>query len=418
MKKLFFSLLVLSFCLTVSNAEYFYLKSGEAINGKIISEKNDSVTISVAGTGVKKTIMLYDIDEISASPRAVAAVVSKTVPDADEAKTQFTSEFKQEKAEGETYIKDNESGVLVFNVQETVVEKPKPVQSEPAVQDEEEFDAALFLLGGGNDNNTNNETAVPFVVVEEIEVDVPASEEDITFFKENDSRRKEKKNKKNNKKEKTSLKEEDDYYDPALFVIEEQEDYVSGAPEMDIKKDKPVSVKPDPETFLAISFDLQGRSEFSGDVKQNGIKSSADNTEDTDYGISLSLEQYGYVSRLAAVGLGIGFQFKRCLDESPGRFGFLPIYGAFKMRFISEENYHLYAVAHLGFNFLFATSDYADKEKIGLYYAGGLGASYNRYVFQVLYSVNNSSLKFLDRDIEFDKDVMYSKVGFYIGYLF
>ena len=69
MKKLFCSLLVLSFCLSGAASEYFYLKSGEIINGKIVSEKDDSVTVSVAETGARKKIMIADIDEIAKTPK-------------------------------------------------------------------------------------------------------------------------------------------------------------------------------------------------------------------------------------------------------------------------------------------------------------------------------------------------------------
>jgi hypothetical protein len=469
MRKLFYSLLVMSVCCGVSYADFFYLKSGKVINGKIVAEADDSITVSVSGTGVKRKIMLYEIEEITKTPKAVPVAAPKTeiAASAEEAKTHFTSDLKQGTAEGETYIKDNRSGVLIFNVQETVVEKPKTQEAaKPAPSSDEEFDAALFLLGNSAANSTP-----PAPKTVSAPAPAAAVSQPVTVQKE-EKPKKEKKAKpsKETKAETPKQDEEfdaalfllsseepaedplakkekevqqtknDDYYDPAMFLLEDQSmTQTSSQPKesspskkkdqkqpalkttADNKPAKAVSAKPDSETFLAVALDLKGVNIFSGEVKESGVKSSADLTENSDYGVSLSAEQYGYLSRFAAVGAGIGFQFKRCLEDSPGRFGFLPLYAAFKMRFVSEEDYHFYAVAHLGYNFLLANSDYLGKSETdgGLYYAGGLGASYNKYVFQVLYSVNNASVNYSNSFAgnKVDKDVMYSKVGLYIGYL-
>ncbi|MCL1971708.1 MAG: hypothetical protein FWG57_01815 [Endomicrobia bacterium] len=401
MRKLFYSLLVLSVCSVFSYSEIFYLKSGKVIDGKILSETDDSVTVALAGTGIKRKIMLYEIEEVTKTPRATPSVSqarSAAAVTPEDARTQFTSGLKQENAEGDIYVKDNASGVLVFNVQETVVEKPK-ASAKPADEDGE-FDAALFLLGGSSDNSAAQK---PEASRSESQASSIASDEQP-------------------KKEIESGQSEDYSYDASMFLVDDQPVPLSKSDKKDAEEsaaaEKITSDKPESETFLAIALDLKGSHVFSGEVNNSGI----DKTEKADYGISLSAEQYGYVSRFAAIGLGIGFQFKRCLEESPGRFGFLPLYGAFKMRFISEEDYHFYAVAHLGYNFLLANSAYLDNKSDaggGLYYAGGLGASYNRYVFQVLYSVNNGSVKYSSpyAVARVDKDVKYSKVGFYVGYL-
>ena len=390
MRKLFYSLLVLFVCSVFSYSEIFYMKSGEVIDGKILSEADNSVTVAVAGTGIKRTIMLYEIEEITKIPRAAPSVSQAKTEVAvtpEDARMQFTSALKQENTEGDIYVKDNMSGVLVFNVQETVVEKPRASASSKPADEDGEFDAALFLLGGNAGNSA---------VAAKTEASLGESRQSEEYS-----------------------------YDTSTFLVDDQPVQEIQTPSKSDKKDteespsaeKILSDKPESETFLAIALDLKGSNVFSGEVNNSGI----DITEKSDYGISLSAEQYGYVSRFAAIGFGIGFQFKRCLEESPGRFGFLPLYGAFKMRFISEEDYHFYAVAHLGYNFLLANSEYLGKSDAegGLYYAGGLGASYNRYVFQILYSVNNGSVKYSNpyAGEKIDKDVKYSKVGFYIGYL-
>ena len=400
MKKLLFSAFILSVFVSMSAAEIIYLKSGKVVNGKIVSETGDSITVSVSG--VSRKIMLRDIDEIASKPRPVPPTGSVKTNSSGEAKTQFSSGLKQDDPDADTYVKDNKSGIIVYDVKETVVEKPATPKAKaapsPAVADEE-FDAAAYLLAGGESGSGSVKiaTAAP----KEVYQPEPVS---------------------------------DDEYDPALYLLEgeimtETQPYIANQENSRTKKarvEKERSYasydKPENETFLAIAFDMKGVNIFSGSVTENGIKSNADLTENADYGISVSAEQYGYVSRFAAIGLGVGFQFKRCLEESPGRFSFLPLYASFKMRFISEEMYHFYAVAHLGYNFLIANYDYVDKSSVagGLYYAGGLGASYNRYVFQVLYSVNNASMNYSNpiAGDKVDKDIMYSKLGFYVGYLF
>jgi hypothetical protein len=157
MKKLFYSLLVLSVCFSVLNAEYFYLKSGKVVNGKILSESDNSVTVSVAGSGAKRKIMLDEIDEIAKSPKPLPAVTAKSesASNAEKAKTQFSSNLKQDNSEGDTYVKDNKSGVLVYNVQETVDEKPKSSSAQSSASSDDEFDAALFLLSGGGSSKVD-----------------------------------------------------------------------------------------------------------------------------------------------------------------------------------------------------------------------------------------------------------------------
>ncbi|MCL2144844.1 MAG: hypothetical protein FWH43_05065 [Endomicrobia bacterium] len=421
MRKLFCSLLILSVCSAVSYSEFFYLKSGKVVNGKIIAESNDSVTVSVSGTGAKRKIMLYEIEEITKTPKPlpeVSQAKSDTgASDAEDAKTQFTSDFKQGNSEGDTYIKDNKSGVLVFNVQETVIEKPKAVSASQTAAEDEDFDAALFLLGK---SASNNSTAASAPVNQKKDDAFAAADEDDEFdaalllLSSEETAR----NSFENPPETKKQQKNDDYYDADKFLLDDNSYDAHDAKQESYAA---YSEKPDSETFLAFAFDLKGVNIFSGKVKESGVSMKGDKTENSDYGISLSAEQYGYVSRFAAVGLGIGFQFKRCLEESPGRFGFLPLYGAFKMRFISEDDYHFYIVAHLGYNFLLANLDYLGRSEAsgGLYYAGGLGASYNRYVLQVLYSVNNGSMKYSNSYAgdKVDRDVSYSKVGFYVGYL-
>lgn len=435
MKKLFCSLLVLSFCLSGAAAEYFYLKSGEIINGKIISEKDDSVTVSVAETGSRKKIMIADIDEIAKTPKpASSAAVKKSAEDAQEAKTQFTSEFKKEKSEGETYVKDNKSGVLIFNVQETVIEKTKksgggtPKAAGDEVPDDKNFDAPSSVSGAddkpaafsaGLDKKPAGEISSAAQNINNRSLEfLDSAETDSVLSDVND----ENKSPQEDEANKNRQSADGDDYEPSILLIEDEDaPFSADASDRKAEKSEKISDKPEEETFLAVAFDIKGVNIFSGSIKEGGVGLKGDKTENSDYGISLSAEQYGYINPFVAAGLGIGFQFKRSLKESPGRFGFLPLYAALKVRFVSEEDYHFYVVAHLGYNFLLANSQYLDKSAVkgGLYYAGGVGASYNSYVFQVLYCVNNASVNYSNSFAgdKVDRDVMHSKIGLYVGYL-
>ncbi len=432
-----------------ASAEFIYLKSGEEVNGKIISETNDSVTVKVSGKNRK--IYFKDINEISSKRKEVAQNVAPV--SAEEAKTQFTSTAKQELEDADTYVNDNQSGIIVYSVKETPItalaavpaqaisssdnsefdaaaylldggEPGKAVQGKIATtpqsvtDDDEQFDAAAYLLGGGESgkaikgaSSSKKEKAKP-VKVSKDEGDFDAAA--YLLAGENQA---------SPVSAKKAKVVDDSDYDPAQYLLDEYD--FSGKTEETKTKAKKIKTavstgKPAAETLLAIAFDLKGVNIFSGSVTNMGVQSRADLTENADYGISIAAERYGYISRYAAVGLGIGYEFSRCLEESPGRFSFIPLYAAFKMRVFTQEDYYLYAVAHLGYNFITANSDYlgiADSEG-GIYYAGGVGASYNRYVFQILYSVNNAHLFSGSSSVSrVDKDVMYSKVGFYIGYL-
>lgn len=437
MKKSAILMVLMSFFVSIASAEYIYMKSGEEVNGKIVAETHDSITVSVSGK--KRKLMLKDIDEIASKKKETApAAKAKSSDNANDVKVQFSSKSKQDMPDSQVYVADNKSGIIVYNVKET--EKPKkdkkasapaagaaPEKAEvKAKSDDKEFDVALYLLSGGESGSTSvskntaesiqkeESSAAPAYVQGESPADdgeydpvkyLLGQYGDDYYDTKEDPAEKPAKEKKAGKEKKQKAKKQ------AAASVSDDSDKVKAEKE-----------KPDNETFLAVSFDLKGVHIVTGDSKDFGVKSSADKTENSDYGISISAEQYAYLSRFAAVGLGIGYEFNRCLEDSPGRFSFLPLYAAFKMRVFSREEYHFYAVAHLGYNFVIANSSYLGRTSAegGAYYAGGVGAVYNRYVLQVLYSVNHASFSYGNSAINsrLDKDLMFSKVGFYVGYLF
>ena len=431
MKKSVILMIAMSFFVSVASAEYIYLKSGEEIIGKITAETNDSITVSVGGK--KRKLMLKNIDEISSKKKEITSASKAANSEAGDAKVQFSSKAKQDLPDSQVYVSDNKSGIIVYNVKETTVEKTKTAKSPESAaavsaqsDDDDEFDAAMYLLSGGESGSRD----VSKNTAETLEKE--DSEEPKSYVQ-------------------GQSQTDDEEYDPVKYLLGQYgDDYFDAKEE---SSDKPVKAekakkekkqkekkqkdiyasdnndkvrgekeKPDNETFIAASFDLKGVHIVTGDIKEFGVESSADKTENSDYGISIAVEQYAYLSRFAAVGLGIGYEFNRCLEASSGRFSFLTLYAAFKMRVFTREDYYFYAVAHLGYNFVIANSSYLGRASAdgGLYYAGGIGATYNKYVFQVLYSVNHAHFEYSNSSVNdsIDKDLMYSKVGFYVGYLF
>jgi hypothetical protein len=559
MGKMLLAAIIPLFAASFACAEYFYLKNGDEINGKIVSETTSSVTIAVAGSGAKKTIPINDIWEISATKKKVApkpADVYKT----SEAKTEFTSSNKPDSSSADEHIVDNKSGVVIYGVTktaETVKTSPAKTSgsqdsSSPIVStSDDDFDAAAYLLGGSDSSkkttSTQSSTASPSksstAKKASVKKDVlPANNPDdfdaAAYLLGNSAGSSsaspsstvssqpagnEKKTKgvtqdddfdaaafllagsgsssQNSKQEKVlressavvssdsgddfdaaayllgdlakspaapvkKSRASDDNFDAAAFLLEQgdkeaeeaeakakallesfreegnsryYDDESYDASKYKVKEagygsSSNYSGKPENETLIAVSFDLKGAVNF------NGSRIVADATvplpENSDYGVSIAAEHYAYVNNIFAVGLGIGYEFQRCFDENSGRYGFLPVYAVLKARLISGENYHAYAAAHIGYSHLISGDNsyvWQEESKGGFYYAGGIGASYKRFVIQLLYCVSNGSLQNSYVATEIDKDtgntvssqeyklkgdIRFSKLGFYFGYLF
>ncbi|MDR1941142.1 MAG: hypothetical protein LBQ47_02325 [Endomicrobium sp.] len=156
MRKIFVALLVSFFAVSFVYAEYFYLRNGDEINGKIVSETTSSVTIAVAGSGTKKTVAIKDIWEISATKKKVAPKAADTYG-VQESKTQFTSSNKTDFSSAETHITDNKSGVIVYGVTDT--DSASNSAAQPSSDDD--FDAAAYLLGGGSSKQEAKTSAEP-----------------------------------------------------------------------------------------------------------------------------------------------------------------------------------------------------------------------------------------------------------------
>jgi len=116
MKKIISILIIAAFCASFSYGEYIYLRSGEVLSGKIVSETNSTITVAPTAGGKNKVISFNDIADISKT-RKDDVVGSNVSSNPQDALTQFTSTEKQTLENSKERVIDNTSGVLVFNVQ-------------------------------------------------------------------------------------------------------------------------------------------------------------------------------------------------------------------------------------------------------------------------------------------------------------
>ncbi|MCL2390415.1 MAG: hypothetical protein FWD54_00315 [Endomicrobia bacterium] len=444
MKKISAVILFMLFCAGFSYAQhYIYLKNGQEIKGKIVSETDSTVTVLVEGKNEKKVFKFNDILDITKTRKSDVDII-KQAESAEAARIQFTSLNKSELDGSDIYVQDNRSGVIVYNIKDSVTGKDfhgtdgkdefdaaayllsggqgntdvKPaVDNKPKAEKKpkikpaknDEFDAAAYLLSGGQGNTDvkpavdNKPKAEKKPKIEPAKTVQNDDDFDAAAYLLEPGSDSASSTQSENKKEET-IKEDD--YDSTKYLLGGVSAVKSDSKKAADKRDTGESQKPSAETVLAVGFDLKGSHIVSGTSK------------DSDYGISFLLERYGYFCNFAAAGVGIGYEHQRGLDKISGRVGFIPLYAALKARIADLDSFNFYAVVHLGYNFMVANSSYLGQadSKGGLYYAGGAGAVYERFVFQILYSVNNGGLTYSNSSPNID--VTFSKVGFYIGYMF
>jgi len=489
MKKILTVSAFLLVCSSAAFCEYFYLKNGEEINGKIISETTSTVRIAVAGSDKQRVLQIKDIYEISPKKKEVAPRPVET-RDVETAKTAFTSRNQSNLDGAQEYVTDNKSGVLIYSVKETEQYKPKTSESakpapavKPTAVADGEFDAAAYLLSGQSPQTPVKQAKTTQAAPEKKPASKPAAavssddEFDAAAYllsgQGSQTPAKQVKvvqapsDKKPAPKPTAAVSSDDDEFDAALYLLgrsasktqavkpqtnaddefdaaayllgkeskpaeaakpaerkeskkDANDDYYSASKYRVKEKESAAksysSDNPENETLVALAFDLKGSVNFDGTVKKEGIDMEL--SSESDYGVSISAEHYAYLTKLFALGLGLEYNFQRYLNET-GRYSFLPIFITAKMRIIGDETYHVYAAARLGFGVFMANSSYwLGDTRGGFYCAGGIGASYNRFVLQALYSYNGGSLSYKVAADEIDADVSFSKLGIYFGYLF
>ncbi|AKL98252.1 hypothetical protein [Endomicrobium proavitum] len=397
MKKIASIFYVMLFCVSFSYAEYIYLSSGEVVEGKITAESNSGITVKVGAknrkikiseiidiTKTKKIVVTAPVQvEAPAAPAEpeIAAVAPVKVDQEDfSAKTQFTSDASQPLEGSQTYVSDYNSGSVIYNVK--AVEVPKPPEEPEQVPDAQPWQPEVSAEPAAPQDEAS-------AVVQEPEA---------------------------------AASVEDDGFDAAAFLLGEAAVSIPQAPPVadnEPEPVKPVKEKAKYETFVGVAFDLKGQFDSSGKEIIGAVAKDL-GKENTDYGFSVAIERYGYFLGWAALGVGVSYEFNRHLEKTPGTFSFLPVYATLKLKAIDAGWFTLYGLGQAGYSFMFANNDYIGdaKSRGGLYYAFGGGISVGNVVLQALYSVSSSHLSRNLTAADIDKDVKFSKLGAYIGYLF
>ena len=128
------------------------------------------------------------------------------------------------------------------------------------------------------------------------------------------------------------------------------------------------------------------------------------------------LEIFSRINKNLDIGGGITVQIPRSLENFQGDFYFVPLYGAIRVRF-DTENVIPYFIGQFGYNFFDGDSDYKGIIDLdgGLYWGIGGGIITNQhFLIELLYSVNNGT----GRAFGISGDVEYSKVTINLGYNF
>jgi len=161
-------------------------------------------------------------------------------------------------------------------------------------------------------------------------------------------------------------------------------------------------------------FDIvvKGGLDVAGEIEDENNYSA-----DIETGFSFSGEFLADIFPLVQAGIGAEGQIMRCSDE-PGaskdnKFGFIPLYGMFRVPF-DLQIAKPFAAAKIGYNFFIASDEFeannGSDNKGGLYWGIGGGVIAWDVVFELSYSqhlVKISSHKFT-----------YSKVMLAVGYDF
>ena len=132
---------------------------------------------------------------------------------------------------------------------------------------------------------------------------------------------------------------------------------------------------------------------FYCEPKFQGLESSDFKTENS---FSFAAEFFKYIDTYVAVGAGASYQIAGSFEDLKGKIGFAPVYFALKVRsWPQQPGLYGYATGHIGYNFFYGDSVFADNFKInggGLYYAFGFGIVYTDYIFECLYGFHNGKV--------------------------
>ena len=147
-------------------------------------------------------------------------------------------------------------------------------------------------------------------------------------------------------------------------------------------------------------------------------------------GFMLTTEYFRKLNELLSLGIGLSQQFDRTMSDNDGSLYFTSVYVAPKIKIYRD----VYFVAQIGASFINSNQLLGgllnfDRKRPGMYYGVGAGYTYNNFIFEFLYSINQAFYEFdimaadssgdnIYRYMVLERKETYQTFNFNIGYKF
>lgn len=149
----------------------------------------------------------------------------------------------------------------------------------------------------------------------------------------------------------------------------------------------------------------------------------------TGLGFMLTTEYFRKIKESLYLGIGFSQQFDRAMSDNDGSLYFTSVYITPKIK-ISQD---IYFIPQIGASFINSNQLLGgvlnfDRKRPGMYYGVGMGYSYNNFIFEFLYSINQAFYEFdimhtdgsgeISNYIVLERKETYQTFNFNIGYKF
>lgn len=155
-----------------------------------------------------------------------------------------------------------------------------------------------------------------------------------------------------------------------------------------------LSYAKDIKNEVALKFGITPYSTLNYNWEPKAAFQNPSHTRQGDLGLMITAEYFRKLGNLFSLGIGLSQQFDRAMSDNDGSLYFTSLYLTPKLHIYKN----LYCMAQIGVGFinsnqLFFEDTFGEK-KPGIYYGGGIGYTYNNFIFEFLYSVNKASYEY------------------------
>ena len=143
----------------------------------------------------------------------------------------------------------------------------------------------------------------------------------------------------------------------------------------------------------------------------------ADFDESVDPAFTAGVDFFYYVMPQLAIGAGIGYDFNSKINDTDWKAGWTNLYAQAKYVFETGNDIcnNVYPLLQIGYGILNVDGDGAEVDSNGIYWGIRVGTTIKEcYVFELLYSQNNASMK----SFPSSADLKYSTLQLKVGYKF